>query len=603
MKRLIVLLSIVGMAIGLASCQKAPFITMTGPRSYTFAREGGSQSFSFSANRDWTVSSSESWCSVSPSSGTANEGSITVTISVGENTTYDQRTCTLTIKVEDLTEFISVSQDAGFGLIVSPTKYNISKEEQIINIEVQRNVNYVVHIDDACASWIKSIETKGLTSETVSFSISENKSADSREGKISFMQAGGTLSQVVVIEQAQCDYLYISTTEYEVSREAQNLNIEVQSNVDYEVVPSVDWIRISETKGMNRASHVLNIEENTEPVFREGSVNVKMKGGDLAQTITIRQRPLPRITSSAAKEIGVLSFMMNGVLEVESSSSTRRVMGFLYGVGLNSLESLRTSGTDAVAQRMKDDGSFCYSLYSLKPNTTYYYVAYINIFNGIYPDILYGEVLSFTTSSKRDSDFGEAVDMGLSVKWRSCNIGSSKPEEYGNYYAWGETDTKYDFTGQTYKWITGTHLSDYRFIKYCTSSNYGTVDNLTILTSEDDVASVLLGGKWRMPTSDEWKELCDESNCSWTWTVQDGVNGYIVTSKKTNNSIFLPASGHWQNSNNPVETETLGYYWSSSLVVTNNRSAIGVSFDSSNINKSRPCSRYGAGLTIRPVSE
>ena len=598
MKRLIVLLSLVGMAMGLASCQKAPFITMTGPRSYTFAQEGGSQSFSFSANRDWTVSSSEPWCSVSPSSGTANEGSITVTISVGENTTYDQRTCTLTIKVEDLTESISISQDAGFGLIVSPTKYTISKEEQIINIEVQRNVNYVVHIDDACASWIKSIETKGLTSETVSFSISENKSADSREGKISFMQAGGILSQVVLIEQAQCDYLNISTTEYEISRESQTLSIEVKSNIDFEVDSSVGWIQVSETKGMERASIVLSIEENTEPVFREGTVNVKKKGEDLAQTITIRQRPLPRITSLVAKEIGVSSYMMNGILEVELPSTTRPVIGFYYGAGLNSLESLRTSGTYAVSQRMKDDGSFCYSLYSLKPNTTYYYVANVSL----YGDSLYGEILSFTTSSKTDSDFGETVDMGLSVKWRSCNIGSSKPEEYGNYYAWGETETKYDFTGQKYKWMTGTHLSNYRLIKYCTSSNYGIVDNLTILTSEDDVASVLLGGKWRMPTSNEWKELCDESNCSWSWTARNGVDGFIVTSKKTNNSIFFPASGHWQNSNNPIETETSGYYWSSSLYVSSPRAAEGVSFDSTNV-KSGAFSRYGEGLTIRPVSE
>ena len=95
------------------------------------------------------------------------------------------------------------------------------------------------------------------------------------------------------------------------------------------------------------------------------------------------------------------------------------------------------------------------------------------------------------------------VDLGLSVKWATFNVGATKPEEYGDYYAWGETETKNDYSWSTYKWSdeTGNILS-----KYNTSIYYGTVDNKHVLDAEDDVAHVKWGGKWRMPTQSEQEE-------------------------------------------------------------------------------------------------
>ena len=129
------------------------------------------------------------------------------------------------------------------------------------------------------------------------------------------------------------------------------------------------------------------------------------------------------------------------------------------------------------------------------------------------------------------------VDLGLSVKWATCNVGASKPEDYGDYYAWGETTTKSDYSWKTYKWCKGT---DDTMTKYCTNSKYGTVDNRTTLTSSDDVATVKWGSKWRMPTKEEVEELVGD--CTWTWTTQSGVKGKKVTGPN-GNSIFLPAAG------------------------------------------------------------
>ena len=132
------------------------------------------------------------------------------------------------------------------------------------------------------------------------------------------------------------------------------------------------------------------------------------------------------------------------------------------------------------------------------------------------------------------------VDLGLpsGLKWATCNVGASKPEDYGGYYAWGETEEKDNYDWSTYKWCKG---SDDTMTKYCTSSSYGTVDNKTVLDREDDVAHVKWGGTWRMPTLDEQEELLN--NCTWTWTTQNGVTGYKVTGPN-GNSIFLPATGY-----------------------------------------------------------
>ena len=150
----------------------------------------------------------------------------------------------------------------------------------------------------------------------------------------------------------------------------------------------------------------------------------------------------------------------------------------------------------------------------------------------------------------------------MSVKWATCNVGATKPEEYGNYYAWGETETKTNYDWSSYKWCSGSAETQ---TKYCTNSDYGTVDNKTVLELADDAARANWGGAWRMPTDAEWTELLE--NCEWTWTTLNGVNGYEV--KGTNgNFIFLPAGGMRYDNLEGAGMDgagNYGVYWSSSL--------------------------------------
>ena len=186
----------------------------------------------------------------------------------------------------------------------------------------------------------------------------------------------------------------------------------------------------------------------------------------------------------------------------------------------------------------------------------------------------------------------EAVDLGLSVKWASCNVGATTPEDCGDYYAWGETEEKENYDWSTYKWCNGSYDTQ---TKYCTNSSYGTVDNKTTLDLEDDVAHVKWGGSWRMPTKAELDEL--RSNCTWTWTTQNDVNGYKVTSKTNGNSIFLPAAG-WRQETSFYDSSN-GRYWSSSSGGYGYTGAYGLGFSS--VDYECGGSQRFQGYCVRPV--
>ena len=192
----------------------------------------------------------------------------------------------------------------------------------------------------------------------------------------------------------------------------------------------------------------------------------------------------------------------------------------------------------------------------------------------------------------------EYVDLGLSVKWATCNVGATKPEEYGDYFAWGETQPKSNYDWSTYKYCNGSYNT---LTKYNNSSSYGTVDNKTTLDLSDDAARANWGGSWRMPTDAELTELREQ--CTWTWTTQNGVYGYKVTSKKsgyTNKSIFLPAAGYRYDSSRYYAGSS-GYYWSSSLYTDNPNRAWDVYFSSDSVYRNYNFRSYG--FSVRPVCQ
>lgn len=164
-------------------------------------------------------------------------------------------------------------------------------------------------------------------------------------------------------------------------------------------------------------------------------------------------------------------------------------------------------------------------------------------------------------ASDIDTGAHEYVDLGLpsGTLWATCNVGASNPDDYGDYFAWGENVPKSDYSWTTYKWCNGSlnYLT-----KYNNARKYGKVDNRIVLNLEDDAAVVNWGGLWRMPTFAEWAELREK--CTWTWTSQNGHKGYKVVSKSNGNYIFLPAAGY-RNGMSLYHEGMYGYYWCPSL--------------------------------------
>ena len=172
------------------------------------------------------------------------------------------------------------------------------------------------------------------------------------------------------------------------------------------------------------------------------------------------------------------------------------------------------------------------------------------------------------------------VDLGLpsGLKWATCNVGASKPHNYGNYYAWGETTTKSEYTEEN-SVTMGQPMSDFS-------------GNVTY-----DVATANWGSTWRMPTKAEMQEL--DNNCTWTWTTQSGVTGYKVTGPN-GNSIFLPAAGYCYGSSRCYVSED-GLYWSSTPYESYTYYAYYLFFNSGSHGVDW-VSRY-YGRTVRPVSD
>jgi len=233
------------------------------------------------------------------------------------------------------------------------------------------------------------------------------------------------------------------------------------------------------------------------------------------------------VTTTVPTDITATSAVVGGTVTLPEGSHV-----FLCGVCWGTEPNPNIDGDHTSEET--GTGSFSSTLDSLTPNTTYYVQAYV-VWDG---GLEYGDEWNFTTFE--DHDY---VDLGLpsGLLWATCNVGADTPEEYGDYFAWGETQPKGYYYWNTYRYSNG---SDNTLTKYCNDSSYGYngfIDNLTILLPEDDAATANWGNDWRLPTYGEWNELLSNTTC--TWTTQNGVNGRLFTSSN-GNSLFLPAAGY-----------------------------------------------------------
>lgn len=283
---------------------------------------------------------------------------------------------------------------------------------------------------------------------------------------------------------------------------------------------------------------------------------------------------IPEVVTVSVTEVTENTAILTG--EVVSDGGAEVVeRGFIWNDHYDGEGSIE----DFIVEVGSGVGVFTYQLTGLQQNTEYYFLAYAINSEG---EAL-GQNIYFTTLEGEEDNIingYEYVDLGLpsGLKWAVHNVGASAAEDYGDYYAWGEIETKDSYTQQN-------------------SVTYGMSMEDISGDPQYDVARALWGETWRLPTRDEQKELLD--NCTWEWTSQNGVNGYLVTGSN-GNSIFLPAAGYKENSSH-TEVGEYGYYWSSTPQSNSNLGAYYLY-----MSESSKLSYYYArvaGQSVRAVSE
>lgn len=282
------------------SCQKIPELTLIGPSSFEIWADGGNETISFTANGQWQASCSESWISVSPSSGNAADGPVSISLSCSANATYDERNATVSISMDGLSQTVAVHQQANLGLIVPTKVYELQAGANTIEVEVQANIDYSI---SPSVSWIVHTGTKALSNRKLSFSIKENTSYDEREGRIILRpQVSGVQEQVISVRQAQKEGIVVEKTIYDMPYGGGAVEIKVQANVDFDVKINANWIHYVQTKSLSTSTICLNVDENSSDNSRSGKIDIKQKNGSISYTITINQAERVRVTGISLQE-------------------------------------------------------------------------------------------------------------------------------------------------------------------------------------------------------------------------------------------------------------------------------------------------------------
>jgi len=293
----------------------------------SFGVEGSEQSVSFSVNANWTlnvasITSGATWCKASVTSG--GKGVANVKFTVDENTEYDDRSVSVTIKAGSVSKTFSITQKGADALLVTTDKYEVSQEGGQIEIEVKANIDYQMAISENAKSWITEMESKSraLTTNKHVFNIALNEDAEKREGEITFKS--GEKVETVKVYQTGGAILLLSQNEYTVSDAGETISVDIKSNVEYGVqMPDVDWIT-DEASSRGMSSHTLKyvIAPNEGYDSRSAEIIFYDKNSDLKDTLKVVQAQKDAIVISeknfnVSTEGGTIEVKVNTNVDIE----------------------------------------------------------------------------------------------------------------------------------------------------------------------------------------------------------------------------------------------------------------------------------------------
>ena len=275
------------------------------PNELTFKSEGEEKAFAITSNSAWIITNPSTWCKINPTQGNGNS---TITAIADPSEEYDDRNFNLTIKAGETTKVVTVTQKKKDAIILTKEKYDIPTEGDNITVEVKSNITYSTIIPAGHNEWIKQVETKqlgrGLETKNLNFQISANPTTNKREGIIVIKDNSSSLADTIHVYQAQKDELILTQDTYNVSSEGENINVELRSNVDYEVIipeDVKDWVNRITSRSSRVDNLIFNIAANPTYDNRSAKVIIKDKNSELADTLNINQTQVNAIILTQEK--------------------------------------------------------------------------------------------------------------------------------------------------------------------------------------------------------------------------------------------------------------------------------------------------------------
>ena len=618
-----------------------------------YDKDGGTKNISITADAAWEIKTSDSWISVTPSSG--NSGSHTLSITVTENNSTSERTGYVYVNIGGSSKLQIPIVQKGLYLEAKPTSLSFSADAEAKQLEITSNTDWnVTSIPD----WLIASSQSGKNSQTITLKSQINTSASSRSGKIKIEKQGLSLSTVVDVKQEGMS-LSVDKNSLQFGANASTQNVIINTISVWAATSSEGWITLSQTSGSGKTTLSVSVEENKGEDSRTGYV--KIVAGDLNQTITITQQGKYFNISESDKSFT----SKGGTLQISFSTNDSWTVSVSDNASWLTLSSTNGTG-DAVINMSADDNASMKSrecvvtitprdgqgakigvkqagryltvscqtisfnksggtsetftvssdgLYTISTSSTwlvinkqgenvYSLTAQANLgavrMSSVdikMKDLANGEsydLAIIVNQDGLDTNGHESVDLGLpsGILWATCNVGANSPTGTGNYFAWGETITKQKYTSSTYK-----YMIDWKLTKYCTQESRGSVDNKTTLDLSDDVANQQWGGSWRMPSDSDFEELCNY--CKITNTTKNSVSGILITGPN-GKSIFMPETGCYDDTGEYRKYN--GYYWTNTLRKDQNTLAYYflvqpyVDYQSFISSQGRYC-----GLVVRPV--
>ncbi len=277
---------------------------------YELSNESHQLSVEVKSNISFEVTSGASWIKYVE---TKSLNSSFIVLDIEANQDYDKREGKVIVKQKGggLEGVITVKQDQNYGLIITQTEYELSNEAQTIDVEIKHNVEFDVVIPADCKGWISKVTTKGLETNTMTFSIAKNDTYDNRVGSITFKQKNGSLSGTVKVVQAQTDGIQVEKEAYSIDSKGGSIEVKVKANVDYETIiddAAKDWLSVVKTKALNPSKITISVAVNEDEQPREGKVYVKQANGSAEASFIVKQAGKNTITAAfhvfAASSVG-----------------------------------------------------------------------------------------------------------------------------------------------------------------------------------------------------------------------------------------------------------------------------------------------------------